>query len=272
VGAGDLAERVESGAVPWGRMLFDALSVLTAAEVEQARRMYDAEVLQTDAAVSQLVAVLKELGYWDRAVLAFASDHGESLGEHDYWFGHGEYLYDTTLHVPVMLRAAGQIPPGTRIEGVVRLEDVAPTVLALSGAPVPPGLDGVDLAPLLRRGGTVASPRPTAVHLTDHLLVRNENPRRPVAGREGRWWALRDGTQKLIRIPSGPNSWDEELYDLAADPDESVNLAGTRTAETVRLRQLLRVLSIDLVKNAPTEDGAGTHPDPDRLRSLGYAR
>ncbi len=119
-GAGDLAQRVESGAVPWGRLLFDAPSVLTPAEIEQARRMYDAEVLQTDAAVGQLVAALKELGYWDGAVLAFASDHGESLGEHDYWFGHGEYLYDTTLHVPLMLRAAGQIPPGTRIDGVVR--------------------------------------------------------------------------------------------------------------------------------------------------------
>lgn len=271
-GAGDLASRVESGAIPWGRMLFDAPSVLTPAEIEQARRMYDAEVLQTDAAVGQFVAALKELGYWDGAVLAFASDHGESLGEHDYWFGHGEYLYDTTLHVPLMLRAAGEIPPGTRIDGVVRLEDLAPTVLALSGAPVPAGLDGVDLAPLLRRGGTVVSPRPTAVHLTDHLLIRSENPRRPVAGREGRWWALRDGSLKLIRIPAGPGRWDEELYDLAADPGETTNLAGSRAAEAGRLRQQLQAISGDLLKDAPTDDGIATHPDADRLRSLGYAR
>nr|MCU0230965.1 sulfatase-like hydrolase/transferase [Acidobacteriota bacterium] len=205
-------------------------------------------------------------------VLAFASDHGESLGEHEYWFGHGEYLYDTTLHVPFMLRAAGAIPPGTRIDGVVRLEDLAPTVLALAGAPVPAGLDGVDLSPQLRQGGTVASPRTTAVHLTDHLLVRAENPRRPVSGREGRWWAMRDGTRKLIRIPTAPGAWDEELYDLARDPGETRDLAAVEAAEVERLRRQLQALSATLLDGAPTEDGIESHPDPDRLRSLGYAR
>jgi hypothetical protein len=83
---------------------------------------------------------------------------------------------------------------------------------------------------------------------------------------------VRDGTRKLIRIPTAPGAWDEELFDLVADPGETRNLAAAQAAEAERLRRQLLALSAELLDGAPTEDGIESHPDPDRLRSLGYAR
>lgn len=269
-GTDDVARRVESGVVPWGKLIFAAPSTLTAAEIERTRRLYDAEVLQTDAAFGRLIDGLRDLGRWDDAVIAFTSDHGESLGEHDYWFAHGEYLYDTTLHVPLMVRAAGLVPSGTRVSGIVRLEDLMPTLLELAGQAVPADLDGASIAAALRAGGDSRVANERAAALTDHLLIRDENPRRPVSGREGRWWSLREGSSKLIRIPVGPETSELELYDTGSDPLETRDLAGDRASEAERLAADLVGLSQRLVEEAGT--AAEGHADPEALRSLGYAR
>lgn len=268
----DLFEEVASGRLTKGRVIFDADQILSQAQIDHARRLYRAEVGYTDQAIATLLAGLEEAGVLEDGIVAMTADHGEAMGDHRYWFAHGEYLYDDTLRVPFLVQAPGRVPPGTVIEGNVKLEDMAPTVLDLAGLDPPDGLDGVSLAPLMRRGGVQTVSRRLLVHLTDHNLVHPENPRRPVAGREGRWWALRDGDWKLIRIPLGEGNVAEELYDLAADPGETRNRLADQPARADRLRKELAEAARELLSTSPrhSPDTGNEGQQLDALRSLGY--
>lgn len=265
----DIYEREERGDVSKGRIIYEADAVLSRREIEHLRRRYDAEVAATDRAIGRLLDGLDESGLGERAVVLLTSDHGEGMGEHRYWFGHGEYLYDDTLHVPWLVRSPGRIPAGTRLQGVVRLEDTAPTLLSLAGLEVPRRIDGQDLGPELLRGGTRTVPPAPAVHLSDWLLLHPENPRRWKLGREGRWWGLRDGPWKLLRMPTAPGQWAEELFHVDDDPDESRNLVAERPGVAARMRD--RLLRVQRGVGALPAAGPGVGPEQRKmLRSLGY--
>jgi arylsulfatase len=108
------------------------------------RAGYDAEVANVDGEIGRLLDALDERGLVERAVVVFVADHGESLGERDYWFSHGEYLSDVLVRVPLMIRAPG-IAPGRR-DDVASLIDVFPTLLSRLPDPViDPALGGRDL-------------------------------------------------------------------------------------------------------------------------------
>jgi arylsulfatase A-like enzyme len=250
-------------------ILFSGGQHLTDREVEHTRRLYSAEIAATDRAVGRLVAALDAAGIFERALVCLTSDHGEGTGEHDYWFGHGEYIYEGVLRVPLLFRFPGTIPEGTRVGGVVRLEDVAPTILELAGLPVRDGLDGRSLAPLLRAGGPREAPPVTAIHLSDFRLVRERNPRQTVTGRAGQWWAIRRDGFKLIRVPLAGGGYEEEMYDLAADPSELVNLVDARPDVAARLRDELA--ERQRARVVPESEIEGTSAeDLEALRALGY--
>ena len=85
-----------------------------------------------DAQIGRLLDVLDHAGLADRTLLVIAADHGESLGDHGEQ-SHGILLYESTLHVPLIIRAPKF--PARRVSSLVRLVDVMPTVLDLVGAP-----------------------------------------------------------------------------------------------------------------------------------------
>jgi len=72
-------------------------------------------------------------------IVIVAADHGEALGDHGE-DTHGVFLYDATLHAPLVVRIPGR--PGGRVSSRVRLTDVAPTILEAAGLPVPPAMQG----------------------------------------------------------------------------------------------------------------------------------
>jgi len=112
-------------------------------EVAFYRSGYDAEVRYLDENVGQLLAGVRARGLGERAVIVFAADHGEALGEGDYWFAHGEYLTDPLVRVPLVVVAPGRHP--ARRDDLVSLVDVFPTLLRmLVDAPAGAGL-GRDL-------------------------------------------------------------------------------------------------------------------------------
>jgi arylsulfatase len=100
-------------------------------EVGFYRASYDAEVVYTDTEIGALLDGLRERGRLDDAILVFTTDHGEGLGEGDYWFAHGETLSDPLVRVPLMIRAKG-IAPGRRSD-LASLLDVGPTLLSRLG-------------------------------------------------------------------------------------------------------------------------------------------
>lgn len=258
-----------------GQRIFQAERALTAEDIRHLERMYQAEVAATDRAIGRLLDGLERLGLSERAAVLFTADHGESLGEHEYWFAHGEYAYDASLHVPFAVRAPGLVPAGTELLGNVGLADVAPTLAGLAELDLPGKVDGRDLTPWLREGGRQQIPSRPWVHLSDHRLVRDENPRRPVPGRVGRWWAVREGSYKLIRIPLGDGRHQLELYDTAVDPFETRDLSNERPAKVEELGERLDRREAELLEafdgTRVPEPGAGDE-DLEMLRSLGYVQ
>jgi arylsulfatase A-like enzyme len=182
-------------------------------DLEWCRAQYDAEVRALDDAVAELLDHLDGLGVLERTLIAVLGDHGESLGEHGVFFEH-HGLYDVTMRPPLILHAPGRIAGGQRVESVVMTPDLGPTILELLGVPVPAGMEGRSLA------GTLAGQPPSS-------------ERRRVVASEATWmckWAYRTDEYKLIvaREPDLYGGPPVELYDLAADPEETVNLADTR--------------------------------------------
>jgi tetratricopeptide (TPR) repeat protein len=108
---------------------------------------YLAEVAFADRALGRLIDALRTSGRLDRTIVVVTADHGEGRGEHGEQ-SHGMLLHDATQHVPLVVRVPGAKP--SRCDALVRLCDLAPTLLDLLGVAAPPGLDGRSLAAAIR--------------------------------------------------------------------------------------------------------------------------
>lgn len=190
-----------------------------------AARPYDGEIAWTDALVGELLDGLGRLGLGERTLVAVVGDHGESLGEHGEQ-GHGLFLYQPSVHVPLLLAGPpGVVPAGRRIDEVVHQTDLAPTLLDLLGVPsrLEPG-PGRSLRPLL--AGAAGAPASATAGYSETFY-----PRLRFGWAELR--ALRTPRWHFIEAPR------PELYDLERDPGETRNLAERETATVAELRARL---------------------------------
>ncbi|HSM14418.1 MAG TPA: sulfatase, partial [Thermoanaerobaculia bacterium] len=126
-------------------------------EVRHLNDLYDDEILSFDARFGALVDRLDALGIGERTVIAFVSDHGEELYDHEQWSHCRDHAWETILATPFVLAVPG-IAPGLRRTPVSNL-DLAPTLLELAGAPAVAELDGESLVPLLGRADPSGSDR-----------------------------------------------------------------------------------------------------------------
>jgi len=111
---------------------------------------YDTEVAMVDAAVGRLVSGIETHLAPDEIIVIFTADHGESLGEHDYW-GHGRYLYEPSLRIPMGMRWKGTVEQRV-IHRQATILDLAPTVLDLLGYESPETFTGISWAEALKGG------------------------------------------------------------------------------------------------------------------------
>lgn len=93
---------------------------------------YDGAIAYMDACLARMFTRLDELGLADNTIVILTGDHGESLLEHQIWFDH-HGLYETNIHVPLIIKAPGRLPQGVRIPGNVAHQDMLPTILDLLG-------------------------------------------------------------------------------------------------------------------------------------------
>jgi arylsulfatase A-like enzyme len=266
-GTFDLYDRLDRGAITLGQVFFR--NDLTPRQLEHAVARYDGEVRYTDEIVGQFLDALRNLGLYDDSLVVFTADHGESLGEHGYFFEHGEYLYDGTLRIPLIAKFPSGRLSGVRIPGKVMIQDVAPTILAATGGALPDG-DGQDLA-LFLDGKREAHPVTFAE--TDRSFYP-ENPRRPVRGLAGNWKSIRSGRWKLIEIPTrdGPTF---ELFDTTADPAEANNLYEREKPQAELLMKELDTWLADFTArpgaaSSQSEERKIDDAAAERLRALGY--
>lgn len=180
-------------------------------------RGYDRAVRDIDR---QLARLLDALGPARATTfVALAGSYAHALGEHDE-FGNGLFVYDTTLHVPLAIAGPG-VPAGRAIDAPVGLVDLAPTLLALLGAPTPE-TDGLDLSPSLT-GDAGIPDRALYAESYAPLVSFDWTPLRSV----------RSGTWKFIEAP------EPELYDLSSDARERVNVAKRSPQQVNRMREQL---------------------------------
>ena len=221
------------------------------------RGLYDAEIAYVDRELGHLIAAAREAAPAGGLLIVVTADHGEPMGEHGhYWL---RDLYDTTLRVPLVMIPPPRVVSSPReVVEVVRLIDVAPTILAWLGLPKLAKAEGASLAALA--AGTVSeSPGPA-------VAVFEPEPDRFSA----RWVSVRRGGWKLVRRDDGmwaPDAWQRgglELYDVATDPAESVDLSSISPEVAQELTQLLPS------GWAPTAPLPVTPEDRERLRALGY--
>jgi arylsulfatase A-like enzyme len=213
-------------------------------------RPYDGAVAWADELVGRLTGALRDTGALDSTLVIVTSDHGESLGDHGE-DTHGYFVYESTLHVPLVCRGPG-VTPGTIVTNVVRTVDLYPTILALAGLPSPAQISGRSLVPALN-GATMNDESSFAESLTPLLHYGWSDLR-----------AVRDGRWKYILAPK------PELYDLQNDPGETTNIAATDATHAAVLRDAIEGL-LKQQAAAPTSPAAGIPADvQERLGALGY--
>lgn len=182
-----------------------------------------------DVQVGRMLEALRASGQLENTIVIFMSDHGELLGDHGIYLK-GPFFYEPSVHVPLAISWPGHIP-ARRIDGLVELVDIAPTLLEVAGLDIWPGLQGKSLWPLLS-----STERQTGVADVYceyyNAMPWHREPHLPFAT------MLRTETMKLV-VSHGDRRG--ELYDLSADPDETTNLwdEPTRLAEKCDLLQRL---------------------------------
>ena len=209
------------------------------------RAGYLGEIAHADEMIGELLEQVRALGLWENSIVVFTSDHGESMGEHDYWFCHGQSLTDELIHVPLIIRLPGADP--IAIDELVSNVDVAPTILAAVGLVDALDGNGLSLLPLI--DGTVEALQ------RQYVLAEGGHGEIGVRGRD----------LKYIIGPAG-----EQLFDLRMDPGERVNIL----ADDPELALTLRTLAEDYRASAVAVQGGASLPqsaeEREKLRSLGY--
>jgi len=213
---------------------------------------YDAEVTQVDKSLGTLLDYLDAGGLLADTHLILTSDHGEGLGEHGEE-GHGFFIYDATVHVPLLVRFAGGARSG-RVAAPVSLVDVVPTALELLGIPPPDGIQGKSLMPLVEgkpsgRESVFAETRIPELHFG--------------------WSALRSIRDQRYKYVDAP---EPELYDLAEDPAEKKNLHDSNSPLSRKYQGLLESFLGRLPESGsrPVARQRADAETLERLAALGY--
>jgi tetratricopeptide (TPR) repeat protein len=210
---------------------------------------YDGEIAYADEIVGRLIKYLKSHQLYDRSTVILLSDHGEGLGDHGEQ-EHGLFVYDEAIHVPLVIKQEGNAGAGRRVADLVQHIDVVPTVLGFVRAPVPGGLHGRSLKPLLEGTGRL---EPAPVY-SEALYARYHFG----------WSELTALTDERYRYIKAPR---EELYDLQRDAHERANIADERVQARQAMRGALDRVAAGATIQAPGDVSADAR---ERLQALGY--
>ncbi len=204
--------------------------------------LYDGEIAYADSALAHFIAYLKRIGKYSNSVIVVVGDHGEGLGEH-HEDTHGIFLYDSTTHVPLIVKLRGDLSAGTAVTAQVRTVDIMPTLLELAGAPAAEKRDGESLQPYF--SGKNEAGRP-AFGETDYPL------------RFG-WAALRSVRSDGFKFIEAPRP---ELYDLQRDAAELSNQYEARDARVQKSRSILKELRASESPVEASKEGSGPSAEP----------
>lgn len=232
--------------------------------------LYAGEISYMDRELGRLIDGLEKRGWLEGSIVIVTADHGETLGgEHGDTWNHGLWVYDTTVHVPLIVRRSDRLA-AREVALPVSTTDILPTVLGLLGIEVPAGVEGRSLLPALDGGPLDRGPlfseatQPASVEAKEAW----RNARKPKCVRDGRW--------KYIHAPYLAL---DELYDIEVDPGERHNLlaspdtdpaAESRRATVAKLRAELEAWSRAAHPRPSSVDKEALAETLRRLKGLGY--
>jgi arylsulfatase A-like enzyme len=180
---------------------------------------YDGEIAATDVEVGRVLEALKGSEVGERTIVILTSDHGESLGEHDYYFDHGQNLYDPCMRIPLVMAGPG-LAKGHRSDVLATTLDLVPTILDAVKVSFPPGLAGRSLLGV-GKTGTGTGGRPRLFGQNDRNLL-------------GSW----DHRFKIVATPTEDGA-KYALFDRERDPGETRDVGPQRPDELQGQREEL---------------------------------
>jgi len=230
--------------------------------------LYDGEIATADHCVKTIVESLKSNEMLDDTIVIVTSDHGENIGEHGM-IDHLLSMYDTTLHIPLIIRYPGRLQAGSKNDDLVSLVDIAPTILDLCSIET-------NLSSLVTRDLSLAN---KSRHIRKCIFAENEHPtngikimkskhpRFDVSTIDCRMRAIRTKQHKFI-WSIGKN---KQLHDFKVDPDEMLNIINSEPSVTSKLERTLsawmkQTASVGNIMPLESHDKESL----DILRSLGY--
>ncbi|TKX72880.1 DUF229 domain-containing protein [Halorubrum sp. GN11_10-6_MGM] len=239
--------------------------------IEEVKAWYDASVTHADEKIGRLIKELKERGMYDDTLLIVLSDHGESLDEHGIFFDH-HGLYDQTVQIPLVVKPPHRekFDPGTTVKTFTQITDVAPTVLDYMNVGAEAGnFDGATLRPLIEGDDDGWTER-------EAILVEEAHTQRRRALRTYEHKYIQSLEDDLeCRYCNVVHGAEEELYDLAEDPEELKNIVDENLEAREELSEITEALVASYELREATDDQSDvTYEDEDivadRLEALGY--
>jgi len=230
-------------------------------------RKYDAEIRFMDTEFGRLLDHLNSIGALDNTLIAVVADHGQGLYQHG-WQGHGLQLYDEAVRIPWIMTMPENIESGQVITAPVSLLDVMPTILSYTPVALPQdSVHGKNHRRAIDEGDSLDSQR----SLFFQRRKLSSEPQVPSLvskpSVEGGMFAVRAGDWKLITAPQDDG---HELYNLAQDPLETVNVHEKRPNVVNELEKLLNTWRREF-KRSTQRDNAEVLPElREGLEALGY--
>lgn len=218
-------------------------------DVEFPNAQYDAEIAYCDACLARLLDRFAQMPGSQDTLIIITSDHGEELDEHQMWYDH-HGLYETNLHVPLIMYHPERLPAGERRGGLTRHEDLPVTVLDLVGLPDAAHeheMAGVSMVPLMDRRNHAGTC--DAIYIVENAWMKKRG------FRTKKWKFIQSLYDELHKRPP------YELYDLTTDPDEQMNLADALPALVGEFRRHLEAH----IEKRTTETG---NPDPQSYQDI----
>jgi len=260
-----------------GDLLYDIMYgrfKLSDKEKDYIRSLYDSGILYADSYIGKLIECLRELKLMDNTTLLIFSDHGEDLWDHGISPAHGVTLYQDQLHVPVILYNR-RLPYPKEIDAPVQLIDFMPTLLAINNIPIPKGLQGKNLLPLIMNKSSIEDKRPIFSEGTDY------GPNRIAVILNGYKYVFIPDPKKTKRDLSIERLKNLEvgldvnsLFNLNLDPQEKRNIYSENIEKARKMHQLIEDMYVSKSKTIPEFHLKHflINDQIERLRSLGYIK
>ncbi len=233
---------------------------------------YDGEIAFADQQLGRLLELLERRGMTDNTLVVVNGDHGESLGEHDVWFDHGDDLYDASTWIPLAMRFPGGKHAGKAVSDPVELVDLAPTILDTLGIPPAEGMEGRTLRDTVQGTGHRIQARGLCFDRPANVAAREAGA---VTEPTFRVASLRAATSLYVHRDSPDHP--DEFYDMVEEPSQETDVLAQHLLDTEgavlmgmlekQAMQLVGGMSDDLVERSTQDVGSDAE---EALRALGY--